>query len=100
MQPQNKEAFDFAFVDADKDNYANYHERVLELLKPGGIAVYDNTLWAGTVAMAEGSVPESKLAMRNASIEFNKYIAGDGRVQISQVPLGDGITVCRRYHSG
>ncbi|KAL1563293.1 Cation-dependent phenylpropanoid and flavonoid 8-O-methyltransferase 1 [Salvia divinorum] len=94
--PENKGTFDFAFVDADKDNYANYHERVLELLKPGGIAVYDNTLWAGTVAMDEGSVPESKLASRKASIEFNKYIAADARVQISQVPLGDGITVCRR----
>ncbi|KAG6424091.1 hypothetical protein SASPL_114503 [Salvia splendens] len=94
--PENKGTFDFAFVDADKDNYANYHERVLELLKPGGIAVYDNTLWAGTVAMDESSVPESKLGSRKASIEFNKYIAGDARVQISQVPLGDGITVCRR----
>ncbi|KAG6421048.1 hypothetical protein SASPL_117597 [Salvia splendens] len=59
---ENKGTFDFAFVDADKDKYANYHERVLELLKPGGIAVYDNTLWAGTVAMDEGSVPESELA--------------------------------------
>ncbi|XP_047950658.1 probable caffeoyl-CoA O-methyltransferase At4g26220 [Salvia hispanica] len=94
--PENKGTFDFAFVDADKDNYANYHERVLELLKPGGIAVYDNTLWAGTVAMDESLVPESKLDSRKASIEFNKYIAGDARVQISQVPLGDGITVCRR----
>ncbi|KAG6421049.1 hypothetical protein SASPL_117598 [Salvia splendens] len=94
--PENKGTFDFAFVDADKRNYANYHERVLELLKPGGIAAYDNTLWAGTVAMDEGSVPEMKLASRKALIEFNKYIAGDARVQISLVPLGDGITVCRR----
>ncbi|KAH6761723.1 S-adenosyl-L-methionine-dependent methyltransferases superfamily protein, partial [Perilla frutescens var. hirtella] len=94
--PLNKEAFDFAFVDADKVNYANYHERVLELLKPGGIVVYDNTLWGGTVAVASDSVPESKVATRNASVEFNKYIAADSRVQISQVPLGDGITICRR----
>ncbi|XP_057768346.1 cation-dependent phenylpropanoid and flavonoid 8-O-methyltransferase 1-like [Salvia miltiorrhiza] len=94
--PENKGTFDFAFVDADKADYANYHERVLELLKPGGIAVYDNTLWQGTVAMDEGSVPERKLATRKDSIEFNKYIAGDARVQISQVPLGDGITICRR----
>ncbi|KAL1564470.1 Cation-dependent phenylpropanoid and flavonoid 8-O-methyltransferase 1 [Salvia divinorum] len=94
--PENKGSFDFAFVDADKKNYANYHGRVLELLKPGGIAVYDNTFWAGTVAMDEGLVPESKLPSRKALIEFNKYIAGDARVEISQIPLGDGITVCRR----
>lgn len=95
MQPENKGAFDFAFVDADKGNYPNYHERVMELLRPGGIVCYDNTLWKGTVAMVEGSFPESKLVARNASMEFNKYIAADTRVQISQVPLGDGITVCR-----
>ncbi|KAH6803136.1 S-adenosyl-L-methionine-dependent methyltransferases superfamily protein [Perilla frutescens var. frutescens] len=94
--PLNKEAFDFAFVDADKVNYANYHERLLELLKPGGMVVYDNTLWGGTVAVVSDSVPESKVATRNASVEFNKYIAADSRVQISQVPLGDGITICRR----
>ncbi|KAL6535283.1 Cation-dependent phenylpropanoid and flavonoid 8-O-methyltransferase 1 [Orobanche minor] len=96
--PENKEAFDFAFVDADKDNYKNYHERVLELQKPTGVAIYDNTLWGGTVTMAEGSVPESKLTTRNASIEFNKFIAGDSRVEVSHVPLGDGIIVCRSCH--
>lgn len=93
---ENKEAFDFAFVDADKVNYANYHERLLELLRPGGIVVYDNTLWGGSVAMPPELVPESRIATRDASIEFNKYIADDSRVQISQAPLGDGITICRR----
>lgn len=96
MQPENKEAFEFAFVDADKVNYANYHERLLELLRPGGVVVYDNTLWGGSVAMPSDLVPESRIATRDASIEFNKYIADDSRVQISQVPLGDGITICRR----
>ncbi|KAG6424092.1 hypothetical protein SASPL_114504 [Salvia splendens] len=94
---ENKGTFDFAFVDADKDNYANYHERLMELLKPGGIAIYDNTLWGGTVAMDEESSVRlrSKPARKNL-IAFNKYIAGDARVQISQIPLGDGITLCRR----
>nr|S5DQS6.1 RecName: Full=Cation-dependent phenylpropanoid and flavonoid 8-O-methyltransferase 1; Short=ObPFOMT-1; AltName: Full=Pilosin 8-O-methyltransferase [Ocimum basilicum]AGQ21571.1 cation-dependent phenylpropanoid and flavonoid O-methyltransferase [Ocimum basilicum] len=93
---ENKESFDFVFVDADKVNYANYHERVLELLRPGGIVVYDNTLWGGTVAMAPDLVAESKLQYRNAAVEFNNFIAADSRVQISQLPVGDGITVCRR----
>ncbi|KAL0426930.1 UNVERIFIED_CONTAM: putative caffeoyl-CoA O-methyltransferase [Sesamum latifolium] len=94
--PANKETFDFAFVDADKENYKNYHERVLELLKPGGVVIYDNTLWGGTVAMAEELVPEGRMMVRDVAIEFNKYLGTDGRVQISQVPLGDGVTICRR----
>ncbi|KAK6151905.1 hypothetical protein DH2020_014540 [Rehmannia glutinosa] len=94
--PENKETFDFAFVDADKINYANYHEKLLELLKPGGVVVYDNTLWGGSVAMPEDSVPKFRLASRDAAIEFNKYLGNDTRVQISQVPVGDGVTVCRR----
>ncbi|XP_011077939.1 probable caffeoyl-CoA O-methyltransferase At4g26220 [Sesamum indicum] len=94
--PQNRGTFDFAFVDADKVNYTNYHEKLLELLKPGGVVIYDNTLWGGSVAMPEDLVPKGRLSMRSATIEFNNYLAADGRVQISQVPLGDGITMCRR----
>ncbi|KAL2229073.1 UNVERIFIED_CONTAM: putative caffeoyl-CoA O-methyltransferase [Sesamum indicum] len=94
--PENKGTFDFAFVDADKDNYKNYHERLLEFLKPGGVVIYDNTLWGGSVVTPEDLVPKSRLAMRNAVIEFNKYLAADARVQISQVPVGDGITICWR----
>ncbi|KAL0324841.1 UNVERIFIED_CONTAM: Flavonoid 3',5'-methyltransferase, partial [Sesamum radiatum] len=45
--------FDFAFVDADKENYIKYHEQLLKLVKVGGIIGYDNTLWSGTVALAE-----------------------------------------------
>ncbi|KAL7134892.1 hypothetical protein ABFS83_11G056100 [Erythranthe nasuta] len=94
--PENKESFDFAYVDADKVNYKNYHEKVLELLKHGGVVIYDNTLWGGSVALPEELVPKGRLPARKASIEFNKYLAADNRVQISQVPLGDGITICRR----
>ncbi|KAK6793395.1 hypothetical protein RDI58_006848 [Solanum bulbocastanum] len=56
----NRESFDFAFVDADKVNYQKYHERLLQLVKVGGIIVYDNTLWFGTVAMPEDFVKESQ----------------------------------------
>ncbi|KAL7093724.1 hypothetical protein ACP275_11G057600 [Erythranthe tilingii] len=94
--PENKESFDFAYVDADKVNYKNYHEKLLELLKPGGVVIYDNTLWGGSVALPEELVPEGMLPTRKASVEFNKYLAADNRVQISQVPLGDGMTICRR----
>ncbi|KAK4391756.1 putative caffeoyl-CoA O-methyltransferase [Sesamum angolense] len=96
MQPENRGTFDFAFVDADKVNYTNYHERVLELLRPGGVVIYDNTLWGGSVAMPEHLAPVRMLGTRSDAIEFNNYLAADARVQISQVPLGDGITMCRR----
>ncbi|KAL5573054.1 hypothetical protein UlMin_022651 [Ulmus minor] len=96
--PQNAGSFDFAFVDADKVNYWNYHERLMKLVKVGGIVVYDNTLWAGTVVMPEELVPESRKQGRELTIELNKFLAADSRVQISHAPLGDGITICRRLY--
>ncbi|MCD7449240.1 hypothetical protein HAX54_050678 [Datura stramonium] len=93
---ENRGSFDFAFVDADKVNYQKYHERMLHLVKVGGIIVYDNTLWFGTVAMPEDSVEEDMKPNRAHIIEFNKFLATDNRFQISQLPLGDGITICRK----
>ncbi|XP_021807073.1 probable caffeoyl-CoA O-methyltransferase At4g26220 [Prunus avium] len=95
---ENKGSFDFAFIDADKVNYWNYHERLMKLLKVGGIVVYDNTLWGGTVVMPEESTPEYMKQGRQATIELNKLLAADARVQISHASLGDGITICRRIH--
>ncbi|CAI9785082.1 unnamed protein product [Fraxinus pennsylvanica] len=54
-------SFDFAFVDADKENYINYHEELLKLVKIGGVIAYDNTLWAGTVALSEDEVDKETL---------------------------------------
>ncbi|XP_075102232.1 putative caffeoyl-CoA O-methyltransferase At4g26220 isoform X1 [Nicotiana tabacum] len=54
----NRDSFDFAFVDADKTNYGNYHERLMQLVKVGGVIVYDNTLWYGTLVMPEEKVAE------------------------------------------
>ncbi|KAG4391632.1 hypothetical protein GLYMA_05G223400v4 [Glycine max] len=97
-KPSNKESFDFAFVDADKDNYWNYHERLLKLVKIGGLIIYDNTLWGGTVAWPEEDVPVPKRKFRQATLAFNKAIADDSRVEISVVSIGDGFTICRRAH--
>lgn len=94
----NEASFDFAFVDADKPNYKNYHERMMKLLKVGGIVVYDNTLWGGSVVMPEESVPAEDVAGMHAFIELNKLLASDTRVQICQTPLGDGMTICRRHY--
>lgn len=95
---ENEGSFDFAFIDADKDNYWNYHERLMKLLKVGGLVVYDNTLWGGTVVMPDELTPERKKPSRLPTIEFNKFLAADPRVQISHASLGDGITICRRLY--
>lgn len=67
------------------------------LVRVGGVIVYDNTLWGGTVTLADPSSahPIRQFAWKD-TIEFNKMIAGDLRVDISQVALGDGMTICRR----
>lgn len=98
LQHNNEGSFEFAFVDADKGSYKKYHEKLMKLLKIGGIIIYDNTLWLGTVAMEEHNVPEEfgTRDIRRAILEFNKFIAADTRVQISQAAFGDGITICRR----
>ncbi|KAM7519582.1 hypothetical protein LguiB_018544 [Lonicera macranthoides] len=102
---ENEGSFDFAFVDADKISFLEYHDRLMKLLKVGGIIVYDNTLWGGTVAMAEETVTEQMSELkhwiiegRHWTIEFNKSLAADPRIQISHAPLGDGITICRRIY--
>ncbi|XP_062010668.1 probable caffeoyl-CoA O-methyltransferase At4g26220 isoform X1 [Rosa rugosa] len=94
--PEKEGSFDFAFVDADKNNYWNYHKRLLKLIKVGGFVIYDNTLWGGTVALPEEDVAEPLRERRQFIIEFNKLVSADPRVEMSQVPLGDGITICRR----
>nr|AFK39179.1 unknown [Medicago truncatula] len=95
----NKGAFDFIFVDADKNNYINYHKRVLDLVKVGGLIGYDNTLWVGSVAAPDDAPMHSFIMnLRGYVIEFNKYLAQDLRIEICQLSVGDGITLCRRIY--
>eukprot|EP00249_Psilotum_nudum_P000626 c12700_g1_i3 orf=410-1000(-) len=93
----NHGLFDFVFVDADKDNYLNYHERLLKLVKIGGVIAYDNTLWNGSVADPENAqYPEYVKYYRPFVLELNKFLATDPRIEINQIPTSDGITLCRR----
>ncbi|KOM45013.1 hypothetical protein LR48_Vigan06g031900 [Vigna angularis] len=94
---KNKGSFDFIFVDADKDNYLNYHNRVIELVKIGGMIAYDNTLWNGSVAApSDAPLLDYIKYYRDFVIELNQALALDSRVEICQLPVGDGITLCRR----
>ena len=97
MQEKNHGSFDFIFVDADKDNYLNYHKRLIELVKVGGVIGYDNTLWNGSV-VAPPDAPLRKYVRyyRDFVLELNKALAVDPRIEICMLPVGDGITICRR----
>ncbi|CAO2207146.1 unnamed protein product [Urochloa humidicola] len=94
---KNEGKFDFAFVDADKGNYGNYHEQLLRLVRVGGVLAYDNTLWGGSVAFPDDApLTEGDREIRAAIREFNAKIAADKRVEAVQLPVADGITLCRR----
>jgi predicted O-methyltransferase YrrM len=80
--------FDFAFIDADKPNYANYYERCLALIRKGGLIAVDNTLWSGWVADGKQRDADTR-ALR----AFNDKLHRDERVAISLLPLGDGVTL-------
>ncbi|XP_057783016.1 caffeoyl-CoA O-methyltransferase 5-like [Salvia miltiorrhiza] len=89
--------FDFIFVDADKDNYLNYHKRLIELVKVGGVIGYDNTLWNGAVVAPPDAPLKNYIRYyRDFVLELNKVLAADHRIEICQLPVGDGVTLCRR----
>lgn len=86
-----KNIFDFAFIDADKSSYQAYFDCAIELIRPGGLIVIDNVLWHGRVI--DPSVnDQDTIAVR----EFNRKLHTDQRVEISLVPIGDGLTLARK----
>jgi predicted O-methyltransferase YrrM len=80
--------FDFAFIDADKANYLRYYERCLKLVRRGGLIGADNTLWGGSVADARDQSVDTR-AIR----AFNRKLLGDRRIDMTLVPVGDGLTL-------
>lgn len=85
------QSFDFAFIDADKENYAAYYERCLSLLRVGGLVAVDNALWSGDVAD-----PEKNDAETQAIRALNQTVAADPRVTMSLLPIGDGLLLARK----
>ena len=86
-----QDRFDFAFIDADKTGYRAYYEACLKLVRPGGLIAVDNTLWDGRVA--DNSVQDADTCAIRA---FNAALHDDVRVDVSLVPIGDGLTLARR----
>ena len=87
----NKKKFDMVFIDADKMNYKEYYEKSLNLINKGGLIIIDNVLWHGEVVDEKNN---DKFTIKIK--EFNKYISEDERVEQIIIPLGDGMTVCRK----
>lgn len=86
-----RERFDIAFIDADKQNYRTYYEEVLKRLNPGGVILIDNVLWLGRVAD-----PTEDDADTVAIRELNDAIQADARVESVLLPIGDGLTLVRK----
>lgn len=83
-----EQTYDFIFVDADKESYLAYYEGALRLLRPGGLIAVDNVLWSGRVADPAASDLQT-LALR----QFNEVLYRDARVNISLLPVADGLTL-------
>ena len=88
---RNKKKFDLIFIDADKENNKNYYDQSISLLNPNGLIIIDNVLWHGEIA---DKTNQDKLTL--AIRKFNSYVNNDKRTENLIIPLGDGLSVCRK----
>ncbi|MBN2436041.1 MAG: class I SAM-dependent methyltransferase [Spirochaetes bacterium] len=83
--------FDFIFIDADKKNYENYYQMAVTLCKPNGLIMVDNTLWRGSVIQKDTEDLSAKQLK-----SFNRMVFEDNRVDITVLPMADGIHLIRK----
>ncbi len=83
--------FDIIFIDADKENYQSYYNKSVDLVKKDGLIIIDNVLWHGEVVDENNN---SKLT--NIIRDFNQYVKNDKKTKQIIIPLGDGLSVCRK----
>ncbi|MEJ2114223.1 MAG: O-methyltransferase [Flavobacteriaceae bacterium] len=90
--PKLEVEFDLVFIDADKGNYVNYFNTIIDKLNPGGIILSDNVLWSGKVleALEPDDVDTKTL------IEYNKILKEDNRIETLLLPIRDGLTISRK----
>jgi len=91
--PTINQTFDLVFIDADKENYVNYFELIIDKVRKGGIIIADNVLWSGKVLTATSSNDKETQGI----IEFNKYVNKDKRVENLLLPFRDGLMIMRKY---
>lgn len=90
--PTLTEKFDLVFIDADKQNYLNYYNLVIDLVKPGGYIFSDNVLWSGKVVQTGGKIDKDTALLQ----AFNQMIQEDNRVENILLPIRDGIMIARK----
>lgn len=91
--PKIESSFDLVFIDADKENYCNYFEIVIDKLNPGGIILSDNVLWSGKVLDTEFKKEDTSTP---ALIEYNRLLKTDKRIETVLLPIRDGLTISRK----
>jgi len=89
--PKLNDSFDLVFIDADKSNYVNYFNLIINKMNKGGIILSDNVLWSGKVV----EIPDSKDIDTKALIEYNKLLKNDPRIETVLLPIRDGLTISR-----
>ena len=89
--PQLKEDWDLIFIDADKENYSNYYQLLIEHLKPGSYVIADNVLWSGKVTEEPNKHDEETAAL----VAYSKMITDDKRVENVLFPIRDGLQIAR-----
>lgn len=90
--PELNKSYDLVFIDADKDNYVNYFNLIIDKINTGGIILSDNVLWSGKVI--ETLNPKDK--MTKAVLEYNTLLKKDKRVETVVLPIRDGLTISRK----
>jgi len=84
--------FDLVFIDADKQNYPNYFDAVIDKVRAGGLIIADNVLWSGKVLLPKKEQDDPTRAL----VEYVHKVKSDPRVEKVMVPLRDGLMVCRK----
>ena len=85
------EIFDLVFIDADKENYQQYYDYGLQLIKKNGLIIIDNVLWHGEVVDEDNNEKFTKIIR-----DFNNYVKSDKRTEQIILPIGDGFTICKK----
>jgi predicted O-methyltransferase YrrM len=85
--------FDMVFIDADKNNYINYYNLVIDRVSPGGIIIADNVLWSGKVVLKEGQKIDKDTKI---ILEYNRMVQEDTRVENVLLPIRDGLMIARK----
>lgn len=91
--PEINENFDMVFIDADKANYSNYYNLVIDKVNPGGIILADNVLWSGKILVEEGKKIDKDT---QALLDFNRMVQNDSRVENVLLPIRDGLMIARK----